>query len=1256
MQKTLAFASRNCIALWQSNRRAYISKLMKISVFSVVLALITAQVLVAKTSRAQDIREKRITFEIQQSSLKNALQKLQKQSGYHVFYMSPKVAPYKDISVPLATRSVQETLELILTKTPLTFRQEGKTIILTEKQGAVMIEKAESLLLLRQIQGKVTDEKGEALPGVSILIKGTQQGTISDINGNYQLNLEKENATLVFSFVGYLSQEVETGSRSTIDLSLKSDTKSLDEVVVTALGMSKEKRSLGFSVTELKGAEVSATQQLNPVNSLMGKVAGVQIDQSASGPFGNSRIVIRGNSTLSQNNQPIFVIDGIIIDNESVSGGRDFANDLTNLNSENFETVSILKGSSAAALYGSRAINGVVLITTKKGSKASGIGIDISQNVMIYNPYKGPKFQNEFGGGSVGAFFTDARDPNYQPNQMWTTKVFPVDPITNEPYIDPAINRENENWGPRFANQKVRNYDGTWTEYKAVPNNFLDAFKNGALSTTSIAFSGAGDKTTYRFSATHDGQTGISVNNKMQRENFNLRITHQLAKWLSTDFSGGYTTSDNTNPQNLTWAPYTDTFAGDNWGVAFSWMFPRNYDTKYWNQKSKYTSQAFGGAPKGTNPLETNKVMAPEFWYNMNNTIATMESRNFLGRFALNAKLGKWANFTVEGNMNNNYDKYENKALGHFSDFKGGSYTLNQSKKESKFVKGILAFNSISIVKDLSFSGFAGGEMYSSVSSFAQGSTSGGLMVPGNYFITNSVNSPVVSGGINYNKNINSVYASADFDYKNQFYLATTWRGDWSSALTYKDGTGNNFYNYPSASLSWITSETFQLPQVITFAKLRANIAALGKDTDPFVINPGYKFAGKVIGLPGEPTLAEFSSRTTLSPKLRPERKISKEIGLEMRFLKSRVGLDVTLYQDNTYDQIVDISTPVETGISGVKINAGNIQNKGIEISLDGSPLRTKDFTWNSRLTFSRNKNLIVSLAEGRTDFSLGGGAFDASSWAVVGKSYGTIRSTTQSLKFSDADNPANPRNGMTVLAWRNDARAAFPQRSNKYQDIGDINARFRGGFSNDFSYKSFALSVLFDAKIGGDMAMSSIRSGTHTGVLPNTLFGRDADHGGITWTSKYDGITYDDGMIIDGVFATGQKVSLPNGSTADVGGMTFKEAYAAGLVEPTHAPQFYYRYASSSTGVSDFWVLKSSWIALRQVMLSYNLPHSLAARMKVNGISISVIGRDLGYIYNSLPYDFNPASLNSNLTSAVGEEGFLPMIRSFGGSVKIRL
>jgi iron complex outermembrane receptor protein len=256
--------------------------------------------------------------------------------------------------------------------------------------------------------------------------------------------------------------------------------------------------------------------------------------------------------------------------------------------------------------------------------------------------------------------------------------------------------------------------------------------------------------------------------------------------------------------------------------------------------------------------------------------------------------------------------------------------------------------------------------------------------------------------------------------------------------------------------------------------------------------------------------------------------------------------------------------------------------------------------------------------------------------------------------KYTDATNPSDPNIGLPILNWRNDARAAFPKRSNVWNTMGNINAKFRAGWSNDVSYKNWSLNVLFDAKIGGDMSLESYRCGTHSGVLANTLFGRDASHGGITWTSKYDGITYDDGIIVNGVFAQGQTITQPDGTSANVGGMTFKQAYDAGLVEPTHAPQYYYRYASWSTGTADFSVVENSWISLRQVALSYTLPKKICSRMKMTAVTLSLIGRDLCYLYNTLPLNFNPVSYNTNQTSAAGEDGFLPMIRTLGGSVKI--
>jgi len=493
-------------------------------------------------------------------------------------------------------------------------------------------------------------------------------------------------------------------------------------------------------------------------------------------------------------------------------------------------------------------------------------------------------------------------------------------------------------------------------------------------------------------------------------------------------------------------------------------------------------------------------------------------------------------------------------------------------------------------------------------------------------------------------------------------FLQATWRGDWSSALTYSNGTGNNFYNYPGVSLSWIFSETFkQLPSWISFGKFRTNIAALGGDTDPFTLNPGFALNGFSMANGGTVPASTYSSSTVNQPNIKPLRKISSEIGAEMRFLNNRIGFDLSLYKENSRNQILRIGTPQESGVSSQLINAGNIQNKGIELSIDATPFKSKKFSWNTALNYSTNANKIISLYPGRTDYNLGADIAEVSTWAVVGKSYGTLRTQIHSATFQATDGSGKPiadsRNGMPILAWRSDARAAFPKRSNKLQDVGNINSKFRGGWDNTFNYKNFSLNILLDAKIGGDFVMASVRYGTHTGALPNTLAGRDASNGGITWTSKYaengTNITYDDGLIPNGVFPDGQKITQPDGSIVDVSGLTFKQAYDKGFVEPTHAPQFYYRYGSSSTGVSDYWIKENSWISLRQVALTYKLPKKIYEKAKLTGLSILVTGRDLLYLYKTLPYNFNPASNNSNNTAYSGENGFLPMTRSVSFSIR---
>ncbi len=1214
----------------------------------------------------------------------DVLRTIENQSGYVFIYSHSSVDPDKLISVNVKNQPLDLVLESILKPIHLDYQVSGHQIILKsqpvlqklsqerihekEPQGlnslpgglpslSVMpVDHARQQALI--VTGTVKDEGGNPLPGVNILEEGTTNGTITDIEGGYRITVPDQDAVLIFSFVGYENQRVPVNGNTTLDVILRQGVL-LNQVVVTALGIEQEKRKLGYTVTELQGQELSRTNEINPVNALQGRVAGVQIDQGAGGLFGTSKILIRGNSTLSNNNQPIFVIDGVFIDNDVFGGtGRDFGNNLKNLNMEDFESVSVLKGSAAAALYGSRAINGVILITTKKGRKNQGIGVSVTQNTVAYQPYAGPEFQNVFGGGTVGAFFTDRRDPNYQPDEAWRTKVFPRDPVTGQSYIDPQIYRELENWGPRMEGQEVLNYDGTPTQYLPQPNNFLDAFRTGWGSNTNIALDGGTERSTFRLSYSRNESQGVVYNNKLSKNGFNLRATHELTDFLQADASVDYTTFEGKNPPRL---GGLDAFASYNFGKLYTWVLPRNYDTKYWMQKDKYTS-IYGGAPNPSDPEEPNRSPESRFWFSLFENNYLQSEQSLRGRLALTATLTDWMQARLEGNFFNNYTRNEDKELGQGRDFTGGMYGLGHAARKSSFLKGMVMLNKM-FNETWEVNGYIGGETQHFERTFNYSRTDGGLNYPGNFFIENSMNPPISQGGVSERKTINSLYTSADISFKDQLFLLATWRGDWSSALTYSDGSGNNFFNYPAVSLSWVFTEALNLPRWVTYAKLRTNVAALGRDTDAFLLNQGFEFNGFANIRGNNLPLSTFSGRggrkVALLGNIKPERKIAKEIGIEARLMDNRFGFDLSLYQDNTRNQILDIPAPFESGVDATLINAGNIQNKGIELSLDALPVKNSSFEWNSILTFSRNRNLIVDLYEGREEYNLGATIGEISTWAVVGKSYGTLRSPIHAKIFQATDTDGNPvdhpNNGLPELIWRSDARAGFPARSNELRDVGDINADFRAGWNNTFRYKNFSLGFLLDAKVGGDFVLLSYRYGTHSGVWPNTLAGRDAEYGGITWTSAYDNQTYDDGVIPEGVFAQGQTITLPDGSQAEVGGMTYREAYEQGLVEPTHAPQFYYRYGSYSTGVSDYWIFNSTWVSMREISLGYQIPQSVVERIGLSNMSVLLIGRDLFYLYNSLPYNFNPASNNSNSTAFSGEEGFLPMTRTLGATLRFQ-
>lgn len=1208
----------------------------------------------ANNASGQDVLDKKISLSIDKQGIKSILTQIEKKAEVKFAYLSQTI-PFenKRISLKVDNEKLGDLLLQILKPFDLSFEVSGTQIILhrVPANGPAATNTPDARF--KKISGIVHSSKdGAAVEGASVMVKNSGKGVSTNAEGRFSIDAV-EGDVLVISAVGYLPVEVTVGASTVYTVQLQPGSKDLGEVVVTALGISKQKRQLGFSITEVKGSELAQTNEVNPINALQGRVAGVQIDQGAGGLFGSTKILIRGNSTLGSNNQPIFIIDGVIMDNDaSVAGAPDFGNDLKNLNMDDFESVSVLKGSAAAALYGTQAINGAVLITTKKGAARKGIGVSLNQTLNLQDPYKGPQFQNQYGGGSVGAFFTDTRDPNYLPTQNFITQVFPTNPITGLPYIDAGINRELENWGPRMLGQKVTNYDGTPTTYSPQPNNFLQSFQKGKGTNTNVALEGGTEKSTFRFSYNHNQATGITFTNKFTKDAFDFRGTHTFNKFISADLTAAYSNFNGQNPPVF--------------GNAFMWLLPRNYNTDYWKQPAHYTS-IFGGVPDPTNPNEPNKVPLASQWFNLFNNVNSQDQQLVRGRLALTMNLTSWAKLVLDGSLNNIYTKNENKQLGTGINYMGGSYYLGFQNKTTHFLSAMLMVNK-GLNKDLDLNGYVGVSQQRRQTTYENSTTNGGLLYPGNYFLGNSASPVTTNAGISDNFKLNSALASADLAYRNRLFLQATYRADWNSALTYSNGTGNNVYQYPSLSLSWIFTESLRHPDWLSYGKLRGNLAFLGGGTDPFRINPGFGFNQFSYANGGTAPMSTFTTDPTtgaisvLQKNLKPQNKFSRELGLEMRFLKSRLGMDVSLYQDNTKNQLLPIGVPLESGVNSLFINAGNIQNRGIELAIDATPVKTGRFMWTTMFTFSKNQNKIISLTPGITEFQLTGagigpGNNDVSSWAVVGGAYGQLRSQTHSAAYQAKDgngnNISSPNNGLPILAWRSDARAAFPARSNTWQTVGDINAKWRGGFNNTFTYKSFTLNVLIDAKIGGDFAALTYRYGTHTGVLPNTVAGRDAQTGGISWTSAFDGQNYSDGRIVSGVFAPGQTITQANGTVVDVGGMSFEDAYKAGYVEPTHTPQFFYRYGSSSTAVSDYWIFKNTWIALRQVALSYSLQRSIYQKLKLNGLSVSLIGRDLLYLYKTLPYDFNPADNGASNTAYSGSITNLPMTRNISFSIK---
>ncbi len=1092
------------------------------------------------------------------------------------------------------------------------------------------------------VKGTITDETGQVLPGVSVLVKGTTKGAVSDMNGNYTIGANG-NAVLVFSFIGMEPQSISLNGQSVINVVLKAGTHQVDEVVVTALGMKRDVKKLGYAVTEIKGAEIASANTVNPVSALQGKAAGVSIAGTDGGVFGGAKIQIRGVSTLGSNNQPIFVIDGVILDNatsgndEWNSGAGDWGNMLKNLNPDDFESVSLLKGAAATALYGSRGLNGAVIITTKSATRDKGLGVNVSQTTGVDVVYKTPDFQNEYGPGVMPGY-VDYGDTNPATGGFYTFKnkqfySMNVNGTSVHSYINhPEYGMD---WGPKYDNSPIYGFDQKMTTYTAYPDNMKDAYDTGFLSNTNVAVQGGDDKTKIYVSDSYNYRSGCYPGNDFTRNSLFIKGSRKLSNWLDLDASVNFTSSTPRNP------------AGDLGTYFLDGTYDRGYNTKYY--KTKYTAD-HGGVPSTQYNDVLGYVPGASVWFGLNNNSDVRHESTIRPIIKLTAEVTDWMKLIAEGNMNLYSYTEENKQLGQGYKNDGGYYGISSYTQRQKTGKFNIDLHKT--IDDYSASLVLGSEYFNTTESSTSANTNGGFIVPGQYFLNNSKQAASAGGGLGQRKTLTSLYYLLSLGWKDQVFLDVTGRNDWSSALVYANGTGNYSYFYPSVSGSWIFSQTLSLPEWISFGKLRASWAQVGNDTNPYTINGGYS-AGKLTT--ASSIYSNGYSLTLIDPDIRPERKNSIELGTDIRFFNNRLGFDLALYKDNTHNQIVTVSVPTESGMTSQLTNAGNIQNKGIELGINSTPVKAGDFKWDLNFNYYKNWNKIISLAStsGKYTILAGNpayGNYRVGSVAYIGGEYGVL--------LSDACPAVDAATGKNILKYSNTTRSSYIQRSGTLQKIGSIMPNFQGGITNNFTYKGFNLSVLTDLRFGGTMVSYSNRYGNAYGFLKSSLAGRDAAHGGMTWTSKYDGLTYDDGMIPDGVFTSGTNVKQPDGTSIDVSGMTYEQAYKKGYVEPTHSEDWTYFTNSWGQGVvNKTWVSKVNYVALRQVSLGYNFPRSVAKKIGLNNLYVSVDGRNLCYLYNSLPNHLNPESNRGNNSDySYFERSFDPYIATYSFTVKLGL
>ncbi len=1018
----------------------------------------------------------------------------------------------------------------------------------------------------QEITGTVEDADGPLI-GATVKVAGTSNGVVTDTNGRFKLRC-KRGATLEVSYIGYINKTVK--AQPGIKIILDEDKTELSEVVVTALGIKRDRKALGYGVAEIKGADLTKAKETNVINSLSGKVAGLVVQNTAGGNSGSTRVMLRGNTEMTGNNQPLYVIDGVPLDNTNfgsagTEGGYDLGDGISAINPDDIENMTVLKGPAASALYGSRASHGVILITTKKAEKDKisveyngSLTIDV-QNAMWDD------IQQVYGMGYGGQFSKT------------------------------ATSGTNSSWGPKADNQMVEYFDGVQRPFQMYKDNTSAFFRTGVTSQNTAILSVNSGKSGMRFSVTDMRNKDILPNTHMSRDNFNLRVNTSAGP-VDLDFTANYTREDVKNRPALgdsqsNVGKNLMTLAG-----TYNQAWLKNYETSEgdyanWNGNDQYNKNPYWDLYKNGNTSEKDifRLTAKAIWnidehLKLQGTVGTDINNMTFEEYIAKTTPGKSAgqlqdqifkNRTLNAELlalyNNQFGEFDVNATLGGNIFKVDNLTtiftgLNQQMKD---VISIMNYGEQSIQQN------------------------------------------------SYKKQINSLFGSASVGYQHTYYLEGTIRGDKSSTLP----TSNNIYIYPSVSGSVVFSEFIKNKQIINYGKVRASWAQVGSDTDPYQLvtsytNSKYSYSGYAMGL--------ISNSVQPNPDLKPTKTNSFELGLETKFFNGRLGLDVTYYNQSSENQIIALASSAAAGYTHRLINAGEIQNKGIEVAVNGRVLQIKDFAWDAGLNFSKNVNKVKSLVDGMDYFEL-----EKASWcgvsvgAEVGENYGSIMGK-DFKRNADGDVIINAKTGL-------------PEVDDEIRTLGNASWDWTGGFYSTFTYKNFRLSAGFDVKMGADIFSMSMRSAYQTGKASGTLAGREEWYAseearqaaGMTsaeWLASGNARGY----IVPGVIDNGDGTYRPNDIPVN--------------------PEGYWK--SAADNAPGMFVYDNSYIKCREITFGYTFPENMLGKF-VKSLNISFVARNPFIVWKNIP-NIDPDSGYN--TSGLGlEYGSLPSRRSYGFNVNVK-